>query len=241
MQDKIKTLSDLQKIDTRLINIEKSKEGLPEIVSKTEKKIENSKKNLEKINISITEIEKLIQEESVKINRSEKSLEEYKTKKDNVTNNKEYEALANEMTFHEAQLEELNASTLKLNKNLDVKKEELLEEQNSLKELEEKLGTTQKLLEEKLAETEKEEILLNKEREKLVLKLPKQLYELYFRILKSKGGKAVVGGDKGYCEGCYTVLPSQKTSALKRNDTLVQCDACSRVLIIKSDDKKPNK
>jgi len=108
MQDKINTLSDLQKIDTRLINIEKAKEG----VSKTEKKIENSKVSLEKIAISVAEIEKEIQEDSVKINKSKKSLEEYKTKRDNVTNNKEYEALANEMTFHETQLEELNASTL---------------------------------------------------------------------------------------------------------------------------------
>ena len=241
MQDKINTLSDLQKIDTRLINIEKAKEGLPEVVSKTEKKIENSKISLEKINISIAEIEKEIQEDSVKINKSKKSLEEYKTKRDNVTNNKEYEALANEMTFHETQLEELNASTLKLNKKLDTHKESLLEEQDNLKSLEEKLDTTQKLLKEKLAETEKEEILLNKKREELVPKLPKQLYDLYFRILKSKGGKAVVGGDKGYCEGCFTVLPSQKTSALKRNDTLVQCDACSRILTIELINKKQNK
>ena len=56
------------------------------------------------------------------------------------------------------------------------------------------------------------------------------MYNLYKRIFNSKGKKAVVSGQDGFCGGCFTVLPSQKLSELRRMDSLVQCDACNRIL-----------
>ena len=148
-----------------------------------------------------------------------------------VTNNKEYEALVNEMAYRENLVEKL---TIKISE-LDIalaQKNELIEENTKL--LEEKvagLSEKQQQLDEKLAETADEEKKLAEKRNKLVAKIDKHLYNLYGRIYGSKNQAAVVPADEGHCGGCFTMLPSQKLSELKRGDSIVQCDTCSRILI----------
>ena len=108
----------------------------------------------------------------------------------------------------------------------------LIEENTKL--LEEKvagLSEKQQQLDEKLAETADEEKKLAEKRNKLVAKIDKHLYNLYERIYRSKNQAAVVPADEGHCGGCFTMLPSQKLSELKRGDSIVQCDTCSRILI----------
>ncbi|MBU4485771.1 MAG: hypothetical protein KKD38_02475, partial [Candidatus Delongbacteria bacterium] len=92
------------------------------------------------------------------------------------------------------------------------------------------LTEKQTRLNKKLTETYEEEKSLKEKRNLLVAKTDKHLYNLYRRIYGSKGQVAVVPANEGYCGGCFTILPSQKLSELKRAESIVQCDACSRIL-----------
>jgi predicted nucleic acid-binding Zn-ribbon protein len=88
-----------------------------------------------------------------------------------------------------------------------------------------------------MAETEIEEAALQKEKSNLMSQLPVQIIRLYERISKAKNGIAVAKADDGSCSGCHTKLPSAKLSELKRYDSLVHCDVCSRILAYKLKDE----
>ena len=67
------------------------------------------------------------------------------------------------------------------------------------------------------------------ERAALAGTLPAELIELYTRVARLRGA-AVAEARDGTCQQCRMVLRPQMYVELKRNDQVVQCPSCSRVL-----------
>jgi predicted nucleic acid-binding Zn-ribbon protein len=189
------------------------------------------------LNNDFADTKKDLNESKTTIDESNILLSKYKDQRNMVTNNKEYEALVNEMAYRENLVEELTLKISESNILLENKKELIEEKKNILEEKIASLSENQQQLDEKLSETADEENRLAEKRNKLVAKIDKQLYNLYDRIYRSKNLIAVVPADEGHCGGCFTILPSQKLSELKRRDSIVQCDTCSRILIYSFEDE----
>ena len=237
MRNKLQQLIDLQTLDTKLTHIEKSKGDLPYLVDEFTKEISQINDELEELNNNFSGTKKELNDSKATIDESNILLEKYKDKRNLVTNNKEYEALVNEMAYRENLVEELTLKISELNVLLENEKVLVEGKKSVLEEKTTLLSEKQLLLDEKLAETAEEENKLVEKRKKLVAKIDKQLYNLYERIYKSKNQAAVVLADEGHCGGCFTMLPSQKLSELKRKDSIVQCDTCSRILIYNFDEE----
>ncbi|MBN2789112.1 MAG: hypothetical protein JXR69_02865 [Candidatus Delongbacteria bacterium] len=231
MQKKLQQLTDLQTLDTKLYKIEKAKGNLPYLVNEFTREINEIQKVLEELNTDFSDTKKDILDSKATVDESNKLLEKYKDQRSMVTNNKEYEALVNEMAYRENLVEELTLKISESNVNLQSITENIDQQNKLLEEKTETLKEKQKQLDEKLAATAEDEKKLAEKRNKLVAKIDKHLYNLYERIYSSKNQAAVVPADEGHCGGCFTVLPSQKLSELKRGDSIVQCDTCSRILI----------
>lgn len=230
MQEKIKKLTELQNIDSKLTSIERSKGNLPYIVNELKQEIESINSDISELEKNKENLDNALKEAKKTIESSRIMLEKYKVQRNMVTNNKEYEALIKEIEFREGLVvqeeqntREFSESILKTNSELEAKSKISAEKSQILQE---KL----KQLEEKLGETFEEQKSLEEKRKNLVAKTDKHLYNLYVRIYGSKGQLAVVSANEGHCGGCFTVLPSQKLSELKRAESIVQCDACSRIL-----------
>jgi len=230
MHNKLVTLYNLQVIDSRLHQIELSKEGLPQLVNEIQAEVTAEKQNIsnfeesvKKLHAHLISCEKLIDESRNVLNNS-------KERRTLVTNNKEYEALINEMAFHEKQLADSESQKVLLGKESDKNSDAIAKARLNIQELEAKLVVSKEQLSTKLAETEKEEAELLVERNRLIADLPGQIIKLYDRIYKAKNCLAVVKSDDGSCSGCHTRLPSAKLSELKRYDSIVHCDVCSRIL-----------
>jgi predicted nucleic acid-binding Zn-ribbon protein len=230
MQDKIRKLSELQGIDTKINAIEKSRGNLPYIVEELKAEIsliENEVSELEKTN---NELAESLRDSKSTIEKSKILLEKYKNQRNMVTNNKEYEALIKEIDFRETLVIEEEDRIKELAEDLTVGKENFETKTRILSSRKSTLTEKETELEQKLNDTQEEEKNLKEKRNLLVAKIEKPLYNLYLRVYGSKGRLAVVPANEGHCGGCFTVLPSQKLSELRRADSIVQCDACSRIL-----------
>lgn len=53
---------------------------------------------------------------------------------------------------------------------------------------------------------------------------------LYEQLLKGRRGLAVTGITNDICEGCHVRLRPHVTQQVRRNDSIVQCDNCQRIL-----------
>ncbi|MBU4486690.1 MAG: hypothetical protein KKD38_07150, partial [Candidatus Delongbacteria bacterium] len=101
MQEKIKKLAELQSIDSKITAIEKSKGNLPYIVNELTSEIEVINSEVTELENTKNELDEALRESKNAIENSKIMLEKYKTQRNMVTNNKEYEALIKEIDFRE--------------------------------------------------------------------------------------------------------------------------------------------
>ncbi|PYQ47770.1 MAG: hypothetical protein DMF78_22875 [Acidobacteria bacterium] len=56
------------------------------------------------------------------------------------------------------------------------------------------------------------------------------MLELFHRVARLRGGVAVAQAQDGMCQVCHVKLRLQMYADLKRNEEIVQCPACNRIL-----------
>jgi predicted nucleic acid-binding Zn-ribbon protein len=145
--------------------------------------------------------------------------------------NKEYAAKTSEIQFlekkidqHESRIlelldlmeserKEVEAATEKINTERDAKL-------NAKKDWENKIGAAKAAL----AKLEDDKALT------LPL-LSARIRNRYERILKVKGDSGVVNLIGSICQGCFTRVPPQQVYEVRRNDSILTCEACGRIMI----------
>jgi predicted nucleic acid-binding Zn-ribbon protein len=66
-------------------------------------------------------------------------------------------------------------------------------------------------------------------RAELTQALPRDIVELYDHIARNRG-TAVVPAREGHCSVCHVRLRPKVYQDVRRNDTIIQCDSCQRIL-----------
>ena len=127
--------------------------------------------------------------------------------------------------------------------NLETKELELMENADTLRATHQKneaaLALTQSLVDEEIELLDQRAIECKKqcdevinERKSLVSDLDEDLLSLYERLMKSKGGDALVSAGTGQCSGFHMKLvPSTMISVQAKKD-VTQCENCGSILYI---------
>ena len=136
-------------------------------------------------------------------------LKKYQNQLYDVTSNKEYDAITQEIEIKKKEIEEGEVFVLEMieasEKNQEIfngYEEENKQYKNELKVKEKELNTL-------LKSTEKKELELNHKREKLAVRLKAPLLKRYERILKAKSGVAIVPITTNACVGVFKSIPPQ--------------------------------
>lgn len=237
VKEKLTQLYGLQKIDSKLAEIEILKGELPIEVSDLEDEIIGLETRITKLQESIDDIETEVGNHKANMAESEKLIERYNSQLDNVKNNREYDALTKEI---ELQNLEIQLSEKKINdtKGGKVVKEEALEKakerlDGKKKELDNKKVELEKII----SKTEKEEAKLKKQSEKAKKAIDERLLKSYLKISSSyRNGLAVVTVNRGACGGCFNRIPPQQIIEIGISKNIIACEHCGRVIVDESYD-----
>ena len=226
MQETVTKLIALQKIDSRLLEIEEIKGDLPIIVEKTENLVNNLKDEVVNNLDAIKEIEKTIRELGFKVEDSNEKLKKYKDQLYLVKSNKEYDALMLEIDHIKEFLDGVETNILELEE-----KKSSFEEKNKSNEID--IESNQKRLDESTLElsnamtsTKSEEDGLNNESDGLVKNIADNLISSYEQLRNARDGKAMVSINRGACGYCFNQLPPQFVIEVKQNNSIKNCDSC---------------
>ena len=232
VQEKLTTIISLQKIDSKIDEINKLRGELPIEVKDLEDEIEGYNTRLAGIDKEINIIKDDIKsKENIQAECAD-SLKKYEKQQENVKNSREFEAINKEIELAEL---EIKACDKKIR---DAKVE--IDEQNGFK------STTQALIDEKqetlklkkaelskiTEETAKEEAELNTKRATAANAVESRLLTAYERIRGSfKNGLAVVAIERDSCGGCYNMVPPQRQSDIRLRKKMIVCEHCGRIMI----------
>ena len=223
----ITRLVELQDIDSQLEDLNSLLGDLPKMVDELNEKenslkdrVEADKVTLKKINLNSSKSEKVNSDIQEKINKLTDQLFL-------VTNNKQYDALTNEIEHLKEQKkenEELLISNLEEKETLE---KNINENEASLIELKTDLDVRRNKLDEALSETADEKAALENSRKKQVTEIDDNTLQVYNKVISARSGIAVVPLSGNSCGGCGAALPLQMVSEIRAGD-LHNCQSCGR-------------
>ncbi|MFA5832792.1 MAG: C4-type zinc ribbon domain-containing protein [Bacteroidota bacterium] len=230
MEETLRLLYLLQKVDSNLDDVEELKGDLPETVRDLKKEIAELTEKADSKQKFIDNFVASRNKADNDIKDFEEKLKKYKEQQYQVRNNKEYDAITKEIDFAEESVKTLGKQFEDFENHMSIAKGELEEYQNSLNELNETLKEKADELAVVSKETEEEELKYNHEREKIVARLNKDILGRYDKI-RSGRGKAVSTIRKQSCSGCGNRVPPQHVMEIRRNDKIYLCQHCGRIVV----------
>ena len=223
----ITRLVELQDIDSQLEDLNSLLGDLPKMVDELNEKenslkdrVEEDKVILKEINLNSSKSEKVNSDIQEKINKLTDQLFL-------VTNNKQYDALTNEIEHLKEQKkenEELLISNLEQKETLE---KNINENEASLEELKIDLDVRRNKLDEALSETADEKAALENSRKKQITGIDDNTMQVYNKVISARSGIAVVPLSGNSCGGCGAALPLQMVSEIRAGD-LHNCQSCGR-------------
>tara|TARA_Y100000022_G_scaffold62683_1_gene53808 strand:+ start:479 stop:1177 length:699 start_codon:yes stop_codon:yes gene_type:complete len=223
----IARLVELQDIDSQLEDLNGLLGDLPKMVDELNKKenslkdkVEADKLSLKEINLNSSKSEKVNSDIQGKINKLTDQLFL-------VTNNKQYDALTNEIEHLKEQKkenEDLLIANLEKKENLE---KNITENEATLEELKTDLDVRRNKLDEALSETADEKAALEDSRKKQVVEIDDSTMLVYNKVISARSGIAVVPLSGNSCGGCGAALPLQMVSEIRAGD-LHNCQSCGR-------------
>ena len=232
VEEKLSAMVTLQKIDSKLDEVQILKGELPMEVKDLEDEIEGLHARQTRVEEEINGIQEFIEQKKEGIKEAQALIKKYEKQSDNVKNNREFEAINKEIEMQ--QLEEKLCE-----KHIKDATEEIAEKAKQLEFAKKAVATKEANLNGKkgelekiIKETEKEEKHYNKIAAEARSHVDERLLMSYDRIRKNyRNGLAVVPVERDSCGGCFHAIPPQKQSEIKLRKKVMVCENCGRILV----------
>ncbi|MDP3556109.1 MAG: C4-type zinc ribbon domain-containing protein [Bacteroidota bacterium] len=232
VEGKLKSLYQLQLIDSKIDRLKTVRGELPLEVSDLEDTVLGLETRLKNVEEEVAELETTLNEKKQAIKDFQANIKKYEQQQGKVRNNREYDAITKEVEFQNLEIQ-LAEKRIKEAKASVIIKSELLEKskiefEERSKDLKAKKGE----LDEIISETEKEEKELIVESEEASANIEDRLLNAYRRIRSnSRNGLAVVAVERDACGGCYNKIPPQRQLDIRLNKKIIVCEHCGRILV----------
>ena len=231
-EETLRSLFNLQFIDSRIDNMREVRGELPMEVKDLEDEMVGLSKRLEKVEEETEGLNQLILEKKNIIEESKSSIKKYLEKQKNVRNNREFDSLSKEIEYQELEAQLAEKRIKENSARIDSKKEILDEIQNLHKSKEEALEAKKKELDEIVSETEREEKILMEESSKASKSIDERFLKAYNRIRgASKNGLAVVPVERGASGGSFIKIPPQVQLDIAARKKIIVDEHSGRILV----------
>lgn len=235
VKDQIKKLVELQKLDGEIYSLNKEATERPQEINELKEQFESTKahlheleENSKNIQVQRKEFELELQAKEDEITKANAQLSEIKT-------NKEYTAKITEIENIKADKSIIEEKILKSYDESDGVTEAIDKEKVNVAAEEKKFLEQKKEVEDQIKVIGDRVKVLESQKEQLTPEVDRSFLERYEKILKHKGGTAIVPVNGMACGGCYMNITPQMVNSIKLNDDLVTCEICSCILYLEED------
>lgn len=232
VEEKLSSLVRLQKVDSKLDQIQILKGELPMEVKDLEDEIEGLHARQTRVEEEINGINEFIEQKKEAIKEAQALVKKYEKQSTNVKNSREFEAINKEIEMQQLEEKLCEKHIKDATEEIAEKARQLEAAKKAVSTKETNLSAKKGELEKIIAETEKEEKHYNKEAAAARSHVDERLLTSYDRIRKNfRNGLAVVPVERDACGGCFHAIPPQKQSEIKLRKKIMVCENCGRILV----------
>lgn len=233
----IEQLMRLQEVDEQLLELERSKEYLPEIIANVRNEVSDAGKLVEGIGKQLEDGRLKHRQLEGDLKEAQEDLARYQKQMTVIKTNKEYDALTAEMETTKERIGFIEDEIILTLNEIDEhttgleearKRHELLTTSNrdQLANLEREMGMVEYKVQVKL-----------EERKNIAVRVTKSTLSVYERVRRGRGSPVVVAVKKNACGACFKAQPPQRIQELRKGLTVITCDNCGRFLTMMNGDE----
>lgn len=232
VEEKLASLVNLQKVDSKLDEIRILKGELPMEVSDLEDEIQGLHARQLRVEEEINGITDFISQKKNAITEAQELIKKYEKQSENVKNNREFEAINKEIEMQQLEVKLCEKHIKDANEEIAEKAVALEKAKKAIANKEGVLNGKKGELEKIISTTEEEETHFKKMAEEARKQVDPRLLASYEKIRKNyRNGLAVVPVERDACGGCFYSIPPQKQSEIKQRKKVMVCENCGRVLV----------
>lgn len=235
VEERLKSLYDLQKTLSEVDRIKTERGELPLEVQDLEDEIEGLQTRIGNFKDEIEQLNTVITNQQNTIDQSGALIEKYEKDQDNVRNNREYDYLTKEIEFQQLSIQSAQKKIDEASHKIDAIKSQIEAAQTQLSDNEQVLAEKKGELDTIIADTKQEEEKQREKAKKLETKINNadpRLLSAFKRIRKNaRNGLGVVYVQRNACGGCFNRIPAQRQMEIKMRKKIIVCEYCGRILI----------
>lgn len=231
IEDDIQLLIQIVKKDVDIQDKRKFLDGAPEQIKTLDKKIKQMDDELAESQSAIDKLDEERRHLEREISAQNDKIKQKRIERENINDNKAFRALNKEIEYLEKLVYKEEERVLQILEQAEVRKKEIAAIQEKINNEKGVLLDERKGLEERVVREEEQLEILEDEKVRILPHLSERINGLYSRILNVKGDSGVANLIGDICQGCYSRVPPQKAHEVRRNNQILTCEVCGRILV----------
>jgi uncharacterized protein len=230
MNADLKQLIRLQTIDLSIQDLRTRIDRFPSISKALDEKLKSAQAGLEGAKEKVKNNQSNRKKLESEISSVEGKISKYRDQMMSVKTNEEYRALQHEIEHAQTGIRKIEDDILNLMMEAETAQADIKTAEVVLKEDQVKVSQERKSLEE---DNKKDLSALEsylKERKEIQANVSDDLIFQYDRVRKHRGGIGVAAARNEICEICKVRIRPQVFQEIRKNEKIIACDACQRIL-----------
>jgi predicted nucleic acid-binding Zn-ribbon protein len=158
-------------------------------------------------------------------------LEKKKEEQRAIRDNKLYRAIMMEMEYINKKVDQAEERMLAVLDEGEVRRKEIATLTEKINRERGALVAEKEKLEKEASAADESRAILEDEKLRILPRLSEEIRRLYARIKTAKGDSGVANLMGDICQGCYSRVPPQRAVEVRRNDQIMNCEVCGRILV----------
>jgi uncharacterized protein len=233
MDEHLSLLIQLQDIDTEIRSLNIRKNQLPVKLAELEDKRTANKKNLDGVKETLLIVQKDRRDREQDLESGIQKTERLKGRASEIKTNKEYQALLKEIAVAEQEKKAIEDEILFLMEKIDTAVAAITAAENNVREEENKILSERKALETAMIKVDENLKVAEQKKQDIAAGIESSVFAKYQRLLETKAGSAIVEVRGESCSGCFMSIPPQVFVNVKKNENIITCPQCGRILYYK--------
>jgi predicted nucleic acid-binding Zn-ribbon protein len=230
MNSDLKQLIRLQAIDLSIQELRSNVDKFPGISKALDEKLRTAQAAVETAKEKAKSNQGSRKKLEGEISTTETKISKYRDQMMAVKTNEEYRALQHEIEHAQTAIRKIEDEILNLMMDAETSQGDVKTAEAHLKEDQQKVNDERRQLEE---QNKKDLSALEsclKERKEIEATISSDLLPQYERVRKHRGGIAVGAARDYVCEVCQVRIRPQVFQEIRKNNQIIACDACQRIL-----------
>ncbi len=231
MSPELEHLIDLQNLETAIEESRRRIAAHPQRLSDADARLAHAKEGVEAAKQRLKASQEARREAEKEAAVYQSRLSKFKDQLSAVKTNKEYQAMQHEIETAQKELGSVEEKVIERMVEADALTAEVKKAEQALAAQQKDVETEKKTLTEELATVEAALKAATDKRAGLVKSLPPQLLALFEQVARARKGIAIALATRdGLCSACHVRLRPQVFQEVRRNDQIIQCASCNRIL-----------